>query len=548
MNQNASEIPGDHAASVVLERQALDQRRLERLAQLMALKIRPGWVVCLTGDLGVGKSTFARALIRALLSAQDAEVPSPTFSLVQSYTSGRVPLYHYDLYRLSSSEDIVELGLDEALAEGAVLIEWPERAEGKLPGPWMSVTLAETPGNPGQRDVRIDATSTDQASALARIDALDTVLDRFEHNERSRGEGEVLSIQYLQGDASPRGYARIKTIDGGESAILMDAPPMPDGPPVRNGKPYSRLAHLAEDVGPFIAIDDALRRAGLSAPEILLADAEAGVLVLEDLGDRVFGREVAAAGSEQERCAIIRKLWGAAADALAALRLSGPPPEILSVDGLTHRLAVFDTCALAVEAELLLDWFWPASFGSKPPAETRASFEQVWAPVFAQLASLPRGWVLRDFHSPNLLWLADRKGIQRVGIIDFQDAMQGHWAYDLVSLLQDARLEIPRDIERDLFETYCTNIAACCPAFDQREMDFAYAAFGAQRATKVIGIFARLAVRDGKPQYLQHLPRLWRTLEHNLQATDFAALRDWFDSHIPPEFHTQGIADKHAAG
>lgn len=518
-----------------MSRAGIDQRGLERLAELLALKIRPGWIIALRGDLGAGKSTFARALIRAVLGDSNAEVPSPTFSLVQSYTAGRVPLHHYDLYRLSGSGELIELGIEEAVAAGAALIEWPDRVGESLGQPRLDISISETPDDPDKRDILFEAGAPQIAAALERIDAMDTALDQYLAS--CPAELDRVAIRYLQGDASPRGYARVSTVNG--SVMLMDSPAMPDGPPVRGGLPYSRVAHLAEDVRPFIAVGEALRAAGLSAPEIYTADLDRGVLVLEDLGDRVFGREITSIADPAKRDVRMRQLWSAAAGGLAALRIANPSPSIVTRHGLRHELPAFDTGALAIETELLVDWYWPAVFGEPVPEHVRLSFQQAWAPVFGLLTSLPSGWVLRDFHSPNLIWLPERSGVERVGVIDFQDAMQGHWAYDVVSLFQDARIEVPREIERELFDAYCSLISAATPSFDRKEMERAYTAFGAQRATKVIGIFARLALRDGKPGYLQHIPRLWRTLERNLESADLVTVRSWFDGHIPGEMRAK---------
>ena len=164
----------------------------------------------------------------------------------------------------------------------------------------------------------------------------------------------------------------------------------------------------------------------------------------------------------------------------------------------------------------------------------RAEFVALWADIFAQLAKMPPAWVLRDYHSPNLLWLPEREGIARVGVIDFQDAMRGPAAYDLVSLLQDARVDVAPELEAQLFDHYCAGVGAR-GGFDRDAFAFAYAALGAQRNTKIVGIFARLAKRDGKPGYLRHIPRLWRYLERDLAHPQLAALKRWYDRNLPAD-------------
>ncbi len=254
---------------------------IRRLAGLIALKLARGDTIALSGDLGSGKTTFARALIRALLGNEDAEVPSPTFSLVQTYDTPRLALAHLDLYRIASQDETAELGAEEALAQGAIIVEWPERAPGLLSKNRLEIRLSEG-ASEGTRQVAMTGLGT-WARRLERVGDIAAFLAA----SPPWGKAEA---RYLQGDASARAYARLATRD--VHAVLMDQARQPDGPPIRDGLPYSRIAHLAEDVRPFVAVEGALRAAGLSVPEIYAADLDRGLIVLEDLGDRVFGREI----------------------------------------------------------------------------------------------------------------------------------------------------------------------------------------------------------------------------------------------------------------
>jgi aminoglycoside/choline kinase family phosphotransferase len=331
-----------------------------------------------------------------------------------------------------------------------------------------------------------------------------------------------LSVRYLQGDASARAYARVSDTERG--LILMDSPQMPDGPPIRDGLPYSRIAHLAEDVTAFHAVADALGSYDMIVPTIRAFDHARGLLLIDDLGDLTFGRALQQ-GMNQ------KTLWSAAVDGLIALR-SYPPPERLPIPGSTsqHVLSRFDRTALLIEVELLTDWYWPAIKGSAIPVDVNAEFLRLWNAQIDWLETLPLGWVLRDYHSPNLMWLDDG----RIGVLDFQDAMRGPWAYDVVSLLQDARLDVPEDIEQALLDHYRRQVAQREPDFDAAAFDTAYAVLGAQRNTKLLGIFRRLALRDGKTAYVAHIPRIWRYLERNLQHSALADIASWFDAHFPP--------------
>lgn len=486
-----------------------DEARLARLAELVALKVRVGDLITLTGDLGAGKTTFARALIRAMLDDAQAEVPSPTFTLVQPYATARLDVAHFDLYRLTSGDDLDEIGFDEAIAGGLALVEWPERGEGRLHGNHLDIALAAR-SSPQTRTV----TLTPDAAWTARIERLREI-DAFISDHAGR-------LRYLQGDASTRAYARLAA--SSSSLVLMDSPRQPDGPPIRNGLPYSQIAHLAEDVTAFHAIAEALASYGMTVPTIRAFDHERGLLLIDDLGDLTFGMARAQRLDQ-------RTLWSAAVDGLVALR-AHPPPEQLPVPGSAthHTLHRFDRTALLIEVELTTDWYWPAVKGSPIPDEAKADFLRIWNAQIDWLETLPLGWVLRDYHSPNLMWLS--RG--RVGVLDFQDAMRGPWAYDVVSLLQDARLDVPEDIERDLLSHYRKEVARHEPGFDAAIFDTAYAVLGAQRNTKLLGIFRRLAHRDGKMAYLAHIPRIWRYLERDLRHPALTDLAGWFDTHFPP--------------
>lgn len=514
-------------ASVALG--SLQEGALLRLAEELAFVLRPGDTIALHGDLGAGKTTFARAVIRAVLGEPLAEVPSPTFTLVQSYETPRMAIAHCDLYRLADATELDELGIEDALTRGAVLIEWPERAGGRLPTERLNIMLSES-GQPEHRDVSLSGSG----AWPARIDRLMAMRAAI----RAAGwQGDDCHLAYFQGDASPRRYARLTRVSRGDaqplSAVVMDAPRQPDGPPIRDGLPYSRIAHIAEDVRAFVAVATALRAAGIAAPEIAAHDLANGLLVVEDLGADVFGAALRR-GANQET------LWRAGVDVLAHLAQVPVAAELPLPDGSTYRLPLYDRAALAIETELIVDWYWPLLKGATIPADLRAEFVALWQPVLQRLEALPRRWVLRDFHSPNLIWRENLSDLERVGVIDFQDALAGPAAYDLVSLLQDARLDVAPELEARLFNHYCARVGISEIGGETRDLlDFGYAALGAQRNTKIAGIFARLALRDGKPGYLAHLPRIWNYLERNLAHAELAPLACWYERHFP---HAERLA------
>ena len=298
----------------------------------------------------------------------------------------------------------------------------------------------------------------------------------------------------LAGDASFRRYERL--VRGRRRAVLMDAPPE------------------REDVRPFLEIDRLLRSWGFSAPRILAADAEAGLVLLEDLGEESFTLRLA------RRPADALPLYSAAVDLLVALHHRTPPA----------RIPAYDLAELMREARLFAEWYLPALHPGGDVAALTAELEARYRPLLREVADAHRVLTLRDYHADNLHWLVRRRGLRRVGLLDFQDAVRGHPAYDLLSLLQDARREVPVALEEAMIRRYLERAGIADRAAFRR----AYHLLGLQRASKVLGIFTRLHVRDGKPRYLAFLPRVWAHLERNLAALDSRELETWLDAVAPP--------------
>ncbi|WP_342643388.1 tRNA (adenosine(37)-N6)-threonylcarbamoyltransferase complex ATPase subunit type 1 TsaE [Rhodoligotrophos ferricapiens] len=493
----------------------------------LAAVVQVGDTILLGGDLGAGKTTLARAIIRALAPHHgEFEVPSPTFTLVQAYDITRIPVVHADLYRVTGSDEAAELGLTDAAKDSLLLVEWPERAPDLFKGSVLEVVLEETLEGDG-RIARLTPRGR-WHELLPRMEMLKGFLARAGWSDAER--------RFLQGDASSRRYERLYRTNGTgiHPAVLMDMPPKPDGPPVRDGLPYSRIAHLAEDVRPFVAVGEFLRAEGLSAPALYAVDLAEGFIVIEDLGDAVFG-EMARAGAD------MTEPMTAAVDVLLRLACVEAPQLLPLPGGQHHLLPDYDRRAREIEVELLLDWYWPQAKGSLPRDEIRAAYLEEWRTLWPLVEADEPVVMLRDYHSPNLLWLPERRGIERVGIIDYQDAMIGHAAYDLASLLQDARVDLPEDMEERLLERYLAERKAQSPDFDRAAFTAAYAVFGAQRAAKILGIFTRLSKRDNKHGYLPHLPRMRRHLERNLRHERLTSLRQWFERHLPEALSATGV-------
>ncbi|BBF94499.1 tRNA (adenosine(37)-N6)-threonylcarbamoyltransferase complex ATPase subunit type 1 TsaE [Blastochloris tepida] len=538
-----TDVPAGSAWDVELP----DERATLRLARDLAAALRPGDLVTLAGDLGAGKSTLARAVIRTLAGDETLEVPSPTYTLMQIYDHLPVPVVHADLYRVRSADELEEIGFEEAAEGAAVLVEWPERAASVLAADRLEIVMALAPSRgPDARHARLVGHGA-FAARLKRMREIRVFL-------HGAGWGDAVR-RPLAGDASSRRYERLS--EPGRHAVLMDAPARPDGPPVRGGLPYSRVAHLAETVTPFVAMARALRERGLSAPDILAADLTKGLLIVEDLGD---GRVVEGAPPQP-----IVARYRAAIELLAALHATPLPPRVPVAVRLDHVLPRYDFDAFLIEVELLIDWYLPFRAVALEPGE-REAFTALWRDALGAvigaaddestndeaaksdsakpdttksgmtkpgMTKSEMTWVLRDFHSPNLIWLEGREGLARVGVIDFQDAVIGPAAYDVASLAQDARVDVAEDVELALLGHYVALRRRGDSAFDAKRFARDYAVLGAQRATKILGIFARLAKRDGKPLYLAHMPRVARYLGRCLAHPDLAPLKAWYAAHVP---------------
>jgi tRNA threonylcarbamoyl adenosine modification protein YjeE len=511
----------DSSAPEIIE--LADEAATVDFARWLAGFAERGDFIALSGDLGAGKTALARAYLRALTGDPDLEAPSPTFTLIQSYDGPQFPVVHADFYRLRGAEELTQLGWDETIEGAVALVEWPERAASALPSDRLDISLGFDPTRgPDFRRAELSARGA-MAGRFHRARAIETLLVRAGWSQARRVP--------LHGDASIRGYERL-TRENGESAILMISPPRPPGPALRFGKSYAEIARLSPDIRAFIALDEGLSDLGFSTPRLFDFSIADGLALIEDFGDETVAEGgVPTPSRYAEATALIADLHG--------LFL----PSDLPVDDGTYVIPVYDMDAMLIEVELALDWYAPAIGRGNPSSGARMQFLGLWREALAPILAQPTTWTLRDFHSPNLHWLAAREGQNRLGLIDFQDAVIGPPAYDVVSLLQDARVEVPADLELRLLAHYARRRGARDRNFDMRAFSAAYSTMGAQRATKILGIFTRLDRRDGKPQYLRHLPRIERTLARNLAHPSLHALRAWFETQLPRALGASGAGE-----
>ncbi len=295
-------------------------------------------------------------------------------------------------------------------------------------------------------------------------------------------------IAPLAGDASFRRYFRVHGADG-STAVLMDAPPD------------------KEDSRPYFAVGQRLHSLGFSAPQPIASDFEAGLFLIEDFGDARVTPVLAGAADRE------RGIYEAAVDLLAILH-NHPAGDV----------PPYDECELRREARLFVEWYLPAVGIAEAPG-----YDAAWAPLWPAVLTGPRVLTLRDYHADNLM-LIDRPGLRGLGLLDYQDALAGHPAYDLASLLQDIRRIVSPALEAAMIDRYL----ACRPDTDAAAFRTAYDILGAQRNIKILGVFTRLYVRDGKPAYPAFHPRLWELVTRNLARPALAPVAAWFAAHVPP--------------
>ena len=299
----------------------------------------------------------------------------------------------------------------------------------------------------------------------------------------------------LAADASTRSYDRLHHHQTNETRVVMNEPPI-----------------SGSSIPAFLQVTEILRKAGFSAPEIYATDTRNGFLLIEDLGDDLFAK----------RCAnnpvLEKTLYETAIDVLLELRHQPVP----------RNIAPYDSATYLREAQLLTEWYLPAASQTSVSADLACTFDGLINRTCAQIPKEQSVLVLRDYHAENLLWLPNRQGIKRVGLLDYQDALIGHPAYDLVSLLEDARRDTTAELRASMLQRYIRNSGS-----NPDEFTKAYHILGAQRNIKIIGIFARLFLRDGKKKYLDLIPRVWNHLQRDLTHPALAELRDWIDQHVP---------------
>lgn len=442
-------------------------------ARALAPELQAGDTILLEGPVGAGKSHFARALVRARLKNPAEDVPSPTFTLIQTYESDP-PIWHADLYRLNDTTEVDELGLTEATAEAIVLIEWPDL----MPQVHDALRLRiYHESDPELRRIELigNPDSWHRAHRAAQRAA-------FVHHH-GWADADVI---FLAGDASARRYFRLT--DNTCTAVLMDA------------DPTSLLSYLKMTAW--------LDERGFDVPEVFAVDIDHGLALIEDFGDAQIARVI------KDQPDLASPIYNRIAAMLARLASFPPAPGI----------AILDGQAMAEQVGLFAEYY-PEAVSANSDAVAAASRI---APTIVQLyaehcSKLPLVTSLRDFHAENLILTPDN----RLGILDFQDAVAAHPAYDLVSALHDARRSLPDSVEETAITRFLSETG-----FDAGHFRAAFAVLGAQRNLRIMGIFTRLCIRDGKPRYLTFMPHVWALIQREASHPALSELAELI-AHIP---------------
>ena len=481
------------------------ETEVEAIARDFAQVAIEGDIITLVGNLGSGKTLFCRAFIRQLLGVKDLEVPSPTYLIsIEHKTDGKPSVNHIDLFRISDASELDELGLDEIVENSIVMIEWPDKAIQTLPSIRLNIEIEIV--DEATRNLTINAPD-ELANRYCRSVQIGKFLRNHTNNTYTR--------KPFAADASARNYELINI--GDKPSILMDAPAAPDGPPVKNGLPYSRIAHLAEEVESFVAISKLLRSRDFYAPEIYAQDYENGLVLLEYLGaDTII---------TPDRLPIDKR-YIESGRLLAKIHTTDWLTSDQNPSDSLGNIPPFDQPAMLIEVELLTDWYLNDGQHTATQDDIE-EYEQIWLQYSTMAQNFRQSIVLRDFHSPNIIWQGNKTGSARIGLIDFQDALIGPAVYDLVSLAQDARIIVPSLLENQIIKNYLGDFEAEGQKIDKQQFELEYAMMGAQRASKLLGIFIRLHNRDGKSGYRKLIPAIRTYLKKNLQHPVLSDYRNW---------------------
>tara|TARA_Y100000590_G_scaffold470226_1_gene662894 strand:- start:7136 stop:8611 length:1476 start_codon:yes stop_codon:yes gene_type:complete len=463
---------------------------IENLCQIIELND----VIILNGKIGSGKTTLARHIINRILQIDISEIVSPTFNLYQVYENNNQKIHHYDFYRIENDIDLHEIDLAESFDEGITIIEWADKYKNYLPDSYLEIEISE-----------IDE------GRVYKLRGCGTFKDRInKHNSLvhflSNYKKPINKVEKIRGDASKRVYKRLYTQEDSLILMVYDKKEKKENP-----------SKLSTQIHDYVSICKYLREINVRAPKIYAVDYENQFLVQEDFGDLKYSDIFIKEG--------FRKLYEPAIDTLINITKNKCPTNI-KTDEAIYKFEEYDKKTYLNEVNIFIDWYWPYVKGSICNAHVKSEFTEIWENLLDKLSE-ESSLVLRDFHSPNLIFQPDGKGAEKCGIIDFQDALIGHPLYDLVSLAQDARITIKLDQELFIIDYYMKDFNFKKYQLNKHEFINQYNILGAQRALKILGVFARLSMSYQKHEYLIHIPRILDYINRNMGNESLRSLSIW---------------------
>lgn len=479
-------------------------RELEDLARVISKILVKGDIVALIGEIGSGKTTFSKRLINELTSIHINEINSPTFNLYTIYDKNGVQVNHYDFYRVENSEDLLEIDLIESYKSGITIIEWADKYINALKNDYIEVHLKEKKNH---REYQVIGRGSFR-QRIKNANSLEYFLDQTNL--------KINRQEDIKGDASKRKYHRLYTENS--TLILMDS---------SQEKKIASPTKLSTSINDYIHICKYLEKINIRVPKLFYTDTENEYLIEEDFGDLQYSQVVSAGN--------FKELYQPAISTLLHITRINHPHD-LEVDGMKYKIPEYDNMTYLNEIEIFIKFYWPYKKGHICSPSTQNEFMDIFNELLGKLSS-DKSLVLRDFHSPNLMFLNTEKNHRKCGVIDFQDALIGHPIYDLVSLSQDARVTITEEQENFLLEQYKVEFDYNNYNFDKSTIMDQYCILGAQRSLKILGIFARLSIIDNRNDYIGHMPRIINYIRKNMKNSNLSNLSNWLKLNFKEEFY-----------
>ena len=476
---------------------------LEKLAKELVPLLNEGGVMTLNGQIGAGKTTLAKLIIQELTQTPLEDIVSPTFNLYHTYNRDNLEIAHYDFYRIESEIELLEIDLNESLTDKICIIEWADKFRDLLPKDRIEIFIK---CKKNERVYRINPLGKFREVVSNRA-KIENYLGGLDIN--------FTELRRLPGDASKRNYYRVMSPDN--TMILMDATQE------SNIKSKTGLSNGIDD---FIKIQKYLDSIDVRVPKLIVRNRIDNILLEEDLGEYSYADMLTKENYQ--------KLYNPAIKTLIHISNINHPKNI-STDSNPHYLKEFDLDIYLNEAEIFIDYYWPFIHGKQCNADKKQEFTNVMGEVYSNLTD-DKTLMLRDFHSPNLLFLENEDGFRKCAVIDFQDALFGHPLYDLVSLTNDARISIDEHQEKYLIDLYKKDFPFNNFQFDSLSFIEQYHILGVQRSIKILGIFARLAILETNQNYLVHMPRVICYIKRIMQSGSIQTLACWLNQNFKETF------------